>query len=173
MLRKKHSSSPFILGTVMTSLKDRIRKHVTITKSGCWLWGGAVVSNRYPALKVGAKMLSVRRLVYDLWKLKPAMGNCTVRTTCLQDRCICPAHLVRSKRGKGGSKPKAHQGPGRGYPWLKWFKKARWELRRGQDYSCAPHSMAMQIRQQAHKRQVPVSVTIDEETLHVLVGGKR
>lgn len=55
------------------------------------------------------------------------------------------------------------------HPWDKWFRKSRFVLHRGTDYSCQPHSMGVQVRSAAQKRELVVCVSIDEGTIAVEV----
>ncbi len=51
------------------------------------------------------------------------------------------------------------------YPWDKWFKKNTLVLRRGEHYHCQPHSMGVQVRSAADKRDLEVHIEIDEGTI--------
>ena len=51
------------------------------------------------------------------------------------------------------------------YPWEKWFAKNRFILFRGKQYNCQPHSMGVQIRNAAAKRNLSVSVYIDGDKI--------
>lgn len=51
----------------------------------------------------------------------------------------------------------------RRYPWEKWFMRKEFTLRRGIDYTCMPHSMAVQIRMAASSRGLSISVYTDTE----------
>jgi len=54
------------------------------------------------------------------------------------------------------------------YPWNRWLnRKQKLTLRRGVDYHCQPHSMAVMIRNAAAVRGVRVSVYLDEGTITV------
>lgn len=58
------------------------------------------------------------------------------------------------------------------YRWDKWFKlKNTKTLYRGKDYFCLDHGMASQIRNQASKRKISVSVEIGEGYVTFKVGG--
>jgi hypothetical protein len=58
--------------------------------------------------------------------------------------------------------------PARKYPWEKWFnRRRRYKLVRGQDFTCQPHSMSVQIRAAAHLYGVRVSVSILDDVLLV------
>lgn len=75
-------------------------------RPGCWTWTGGLAyapSQRdrpYGVLCVGGRRWAVRRLVYLLWGLKPALGRRTVGTTCGNSLCVNPAHLVRLDKRK-------------------------------------------------------------------------
>lgn len=56
-----------------------------------------------------------------------------------------------------------------GYPWELWFKMNEFTLRRGRDYNCQVHGMAVQIRQRAKDRGLRVSVLTQGDSLHVTV----
>lgn len=45
------------------------------------------------------------------------------------------------------------------YPWDKWFGKKKFTLKGARDYDCMAHCMAVQIRNQARRRKVRVSIT--------------
>ena len=53
------------------------------------------------------------------------------------------------------------------HDWDKWFKRKRFTLQRGIDYSGMPHAMASQVRNAACKREIYVSVKIQEDTILV------
>lgn len=53
------------------------------------------------------------------------------------------------------------------HPWDKWFKRKRFTLTRGKDFSGMPHAMSVQVRNAAQKRGYSVSVKIDENILLV------
>lgn len=55
------------------------------------------------------------------------------------------------------------------YPWDKWFKKDKIVLVRGTHYHCQPHSMGVQVRDAAKKRDLDVSVSISEGTITAIV----
>ena len=46
------------------------------------------------------------------------------------------------------------------YPWDMWLKKKKFTLVKGKDYRGMPHSMAQQIRNAAHSRNLKVSISI-------------
>ncbi|MCK9568781.1 hypothetical protein M0R72_07565 [Candidatus Pacearchaeota archaeon] len=49
----------------------------------------------------------------------------------------------------------------RRYPWNAWFKKRRVLIKHKKDFDCQPHGMAQQIRNEACKRGISVSISID------------
>lgn len=51
------------------------------------------------------------------------------------------------------------------HPWDKWFKRKRFTLTRGKEFSGMPHAMAAQARAAAAKRKLSISVRIQEDTL--------
>jgi len=54
------------------------------------------------------------------------------------------------------------------YPWDKWLAKPKITLRRGEDFDCQPHSMAIQIRGAASRRNIEVSVLINDDIVTVV-----
>ena len=60
--------------------------------------------------------------------------------------------------------------PNQKYDWDKLFKRRQFNLVRGRDYTCQPHSMAQHVRNMAAIKHVHVNVTIDEGTVSVAVG---
>ena len=50
------------------------------------------------------------------------------------------------------------------YPWDRWFRRKRFTLVKNKDYDCMTHSMAIQVRQAAWKREIQVSVRIPKST---------
>ncbi len=55
------------------------------------------------------------------------------------------------------------------YPWAKWFKGTKKLLKRGRDFDCLPHVMAQQIRNTAAKRNLKVSIKIEENQLRISI----
>lgn len=55
------------------------------------------------------------------------------------------------------------------YDWDKWFRRKRFTLVRGKDYSCSQGVMAQQIRTAAHRRGFYVSLVEGEGTFTVIV----
>jgi hypothetical protein len=47
------------------------------------------------------------------------------------------------------------------YPWDKWFKARKVSIVKGKDYKCQTHGMMQQIRNEASKRCIGVSISID------------
>lgn len=46
----------------------------------------------------------------------------------------------------------------RRYPWSSWFQQSAFVLRRGVDFTCAPSTMAQQVRNAAWRLKIHVSV---------------
>lgn len=57
------------------------------------------------------------------------------------------------------------------YPWDKWFRKSRFTLVEGTDFTCAIHGMASQIRTKASKRKLRVSLVIHGRTIVTTMKG--
>jgi hypothetical protein len=86
------------------------------TLAGCWVWlgprayGPRQKRSPYGYLQVGARRIQVRRLTYVLWGRRPPLRDYVLDSTCGNSLCVNPAHLVRSRRRKGG-RPPANGGP--------------------------------------------------------------
>lgn len=65
-----------------------------IEEGDCWLWQGAMDKGT-PRAKVGGKMVYVRRLVLEL-KGKKIHTGMRATTTCGDERCVNPDHVVAS-----------------------------------------------------------------------------
>ena len=60
------------------------------------------------------------------------------------------------------------------YPWDRWFaRKHPFPLRRGWEFLCQTHSMAVQVRNAAAARNKRVSIKIVGENLHVTIVKKK
>lgn len=55
------------------------------------------------------------------------------------------------------------------YPWDKWFRRKKFVLRRGRDFMCMTHGMAVQVRTAAKNRNLQVSVMIEEDNLRIVL----
>lgn len=53
------------------------------------------------------------------------------------------------------------------YPWKVWFKRKRYILLKGKHFHCQPHSMAQLVRNQAHRRNRRVSISIDGDEVTI------
>lgn len=53
------------------------------------------------------------------------------------------------------------------HDWDKWFKRKRFTLTRGKEFSGMPHAMSAQVRNAACVRGLTVSVKINENVLLV------
>ena len=72
----------------------------------------------------------------------------------------------KKKQKKEAAKQKGPKRFGR-HPWDEWFKRKRFTLKRGVDFSGMPHAMAVQVRDAATARDYSVSVKIREDVLLV------
>ncbi len=62
---------------------------------------------------------------------------------------------------------------GNRYPWGRWFRKGRFRLTEGRDYTCRPYGMAQMVRTQASKCRLRVRVTIGlDDVISVAVVGR-
>lgn len=59
------------------------------------------------------------------------------------------------------------------YPWDTWFGRRTVTITRGKDFTCMPHSMMIQVRANAIKRKLDVSVNMHDDSLTITVKGKR
>lgn len=50
------------------------------------------------------------------------------------------------------------------HPWNRWFRKRNFELKWGLDFTSMPHCMAVQVRNQAIKRGLRASISIDPDS---------
>ena len=48
------------------------------------------------------------------------------------------------------------------HPWDRWFRKRRFRLLRGRDYTCMTHCMSVQVRAAAIKRGLRASVMVND-----------
>jgi hypothetical protein len=55
------------------------------------------------------------------------------------------------------------------HPWEVWFSKPSVRIKRGKQFTCQPHSMAVQVRNAAKLRGLRVSVLIQESVLAITV----
>jgi hypothetical protein len=57
----------------------------------CWLWSGAPDSDGYPVMRIGARLVSVRRFVAKLfWELP---HRARISTSCGHRDCLNPRHF--------------------------------------------------------------------------------
>src|SRR5438132_11666817 len=75
-----------------------LRKAVADSRTGCWLWQGAVNHGGYGILWVRTRqrrrLNRVHRLALYLWAGRPLGGQAIVRWRCGNRRCFRPEHLV-------------------------------------------------------------------------------
>jgi hypothetical protein len=84
-------------------IKEHIQSRVTITPTGCWNWNGAL-GGFYPAFEVNGKRINVRRMCFAIYNRPPGRCVISIRTTCHNQRCVNPAHLMIKLKRKGGRK---------------------------------------------------------------------
>lgn len=46
------------------------------------------------------------------------------------------------------------------HPWDEWFARKKLRLRRGKDFDCQPYLLAQQIRNEARRREITVTVSV-------------
>lgn len=65
--------------------------------------------------------------------------------------------------------------PGRRYPWSIWFGKDSLILKRGKDYNGHGYTMAVQVRNAAHRYGIKVNIEVldNGESLQVNVLGRK
>lgn len=66
--------------------------------AGCWVWRGSA-GNGYPAMRIGDKVVNVRREVARLSNKRMHKG-CIVRCKCDEQLCVNPDHIYVSTRAK-------------------------------------------------------------------------
>ncbi len=49
------------------------------------------------------------------------------------------------------------------HPWDHWFSRKKIRLKRGKDFDCQPYLMAQQIRNEASRREIAVTVSVLED----------
>lgn len=70
---------------------------------------------------------------------------------------------------KGGARTNAGR---KGYPWRDWFGQPRTVIVRGVDYTCGQGVMWQQIRNEAWRRRLRVSVTDENDYIVIEVHGE-
>jgi hypothetical protein len=65
----------------------------TVKTDGCWLWAGAIDSNRlYGHFRYKGRVFKAHRVAYLMW-VGPIPDGLELDHTCANHRCVNPAHL--------------------------------------------------------------------------------
>lgn len=62
---------------------------------------------------------------------------------------------------------------GKRYPWTTWFRRGRFTLTRGIEFSCLTHGMAAMVRNVASRKRLRISIQQDGTTIQVTVLGNK
>lgn len=73
-------------------LPPRMAARVTVAKSGCWLWTGALASNGYGSVGYAARIHSAHGLAYRLL-VGDVPDGLQLDHLCRERRCCNPVHL--------------------------------------------------------------------------------
>jgi hypothetical protein len=81
------------------SLEDRLRRRLTETPGGCWVFSGANKggSHRYGQLKVAGRMVMTHRIAYELW-VGPIPSGFLICHSCDNPPCCNPEHLFLGRQ---------------------------------------------------------------------------
>lgn len=88
-------------------LRDRIRRKVAVSPSGCWEWTGATSGKGYGYLRIGGKANYAHRVAYEAF-VCPIPDGLVIDHLCRNTVCCNPEHLeavensVNVKRGLRG-----------------------------------------------------------------------
>ena len=146
-------------------LKLHLLSKVNKTRNGCWEWQGATAGPGYGVLHVEGRAVLARRIIYELWR-DTSLDNCSLRSTCKNNACVNPEHLILSAIKKGGVQSGSSHEKTK-YPWTRWLRKQSCVLQRGKHYGCQPHSIAMQIRAAANRLGIKINVQINDDKITV------
>ena len=64
----------------------------TISRDGCWLWGGSLDGHGYGRIKIWGKSRSVHRLMYEVYRA-PIPAGLEIDHLCRNRACVNPHHL--------------------------------------------------------------------------------
>lgn len=77
---------------ILSRLPDTVRRHLTITREGCWTWDVLTASGT-PRIWVGGRWRSARRHVYTLVYGPLGEEIVHLRAACGRQQCVNPAHV--------------------------------------------------------------------------------
>ncbi len=77
---------------ILSRLPDTVRRHLTITREGCWTWDVLTASGT-PRIWVGGRWSSARRHVYTLVYGPLGEEIVHLRAACGRQQCVNPAHV--------------------------------------------------------------------------------
>lgn len=77
---------------------ERLKLNCTVTKTGCWIWGGKPTVNGYCRIHTAGKSLYIHRLAYELATGIKPKSNIDIRQDCGNRRCCNPECLVAGTR---------------------------------------------------------------------------
>lgn len=64
-----------------------------VADNGCWLWTGAITTDRYGFFDVSGKKLSAHRYFYEFWTSTRIPHRMQLDHLCRQRSCVNPSHL--------------------------------------------------------------------------------
>ena len=77
----------------MKTIKERIEQKIERTKSGCWLWRGALFSDGYGQLRVDGKLKKAHRVSWEEANGPVPEGLFLLHGPCHNRGCVNPEHL--------------------------------------------------------------------------------
>ena len=77
---------------ILSRLPEAVRRHMTITREGCWTWDVLTASGT-PRIWVGGRWRSARRHVYTLVDGPLGQEIVHLRAACGRQQCVNPAHV--------------------------------------------------------------------------------
>lgn len=76
----------------MNLTRDSLRKHVRVSRSGCWLWRRGRMGEGYGILKFRSVVSYAHRVAYELFR-GPIPPGRLICHTCDTKACVRPDHL--------------------------------------------------------------------------------
>lgn len=74
-----------------------VSRLVTITDSGCWIYGGWDNGNGYKKIRFRGECTYVHRAAYEIFHRKKLRADIELDHECCNRSCANPAHLVPMK----------------------------------------------------------------------------